>query len=211
MTAAPTWPLPGQRICVDVTGGPCALVAVVDDVRPPEQLHLREPVHPAGDPAPAVAPGSTVLLTWTTSAGQHTLRATLVDLPVARVRLWRLAPTQPPSVHQRRAFVRVSDTLRVDLCRGEQHWSAGLCDLSEGGVRCVVLQPDDLAVGHELRVSLQLESRTVEVSAVVLEVDRTTGQGTRARLRFGELRSNGDIIRRRVLEQQRRARAVEVR
>lgn len=202
------WPVSGQLLRVDVLGGPVGLTGVVDDVRPPEQVHLREPVPPSGAVIGHPAPGTPVRLVWTTPAGEHTLHATVEPQPAAAVPLWRLHPESEPVVRQRREFSRVADTLLVQIRRGTTSWSARVADLSEGGVRCVLLEENDLAVGDEVTVRMELEQRAVEVTAVVLDVVEERESRTRARLRFGELRREGDVIRRRVLEQQRRARLV---
>ena len=72
----------------------------------------------------------------------------------------------------------------------------------------MLLDANDLAVGDGVTVRMELEERTVEVSAVVLDVVADGGSRAQARLRFAELRREGDLVRRRVLEQQRRARLV---
>lgn len=202
------WPVAGQRLRVDVLGGPVGLTGVVDDVRPPAQVHLREPVPPNGSVIAHPAPGTRVRLVWTTPAGEHTLHAVVEDQPAAPVPLWRLAPDSEPVVRQRREFIRVADTMLVQLRRGTAGWTARVADLSEGGVRCVLLDDNDLAVGDDVTVRMELEERAVEVAAVVLAVVAEGGSRTSARLRFGELKREGDLIRRRVLEQQRRARLV---
>lgn len=209
--ADPTWPHPGQRVDVEIPDDAAALIAVVDDVRPPEQLHLRIPVQRDGSPSPTLPLGSPLALRWTSPAGQHVLPSTLVGMPEARVELWKLEPAEDPQVVQRRDYVRVPETLKVTLRRGEDLWVAGLCDLSEGGARCVVLTPTDLAEGDELLLCLSLESQQLELPAAVVGVqqgeDRTT-----ARVRFQALGRQADLlVRRRVLEQQRRARAAGLR
>lgn len=204
------WPHPGQRVDVRVAED-ATLLAVVDDVRAPEQLHLRLPVQRDGSPAPDVPLGATVAVTWTSASGQHVLPSTLVDRPAAGVPLWRLAPDHEPVVLQRRDFVRVAESMRVSLQRDDHGaWTAALCDLSEGGVRCVVRRPNDLAVGDVLQLTLSLEDRQLELPATVLGVD-DDGERTTLRLQFAELGRRADLLRRRVLRQQQRARGVEQR
>jgi hypothetical protein len=204
------WPHAGQKVDVDVETTPSLLLAVVDDVRPPEQLHLRVPVQRDGAPAPEVPIGAAVDITWTSSAGQHVLPSTLVALPRARVQLWKLAPNAAPLVLQRREFVRVPETLRVQLRRDEQLWVAGLCDLSEGGARCVVLTTNDLAEGDVLRIAISFEEQQLDLPAAVVGVERHDDRTT-ARLRFEQLGREADVLRHHVLEQQRRARAAGLR
>ena len=204
------WPHAGQRVDVQVPEDSSLLLAVVDDIRAPEQLHLRVPVQRTGEPAPEVPVGSPVSLSWTTPAGQHVLTSTLVALPRARVQLWKLEPASEPVVRQRREFVRVPETLQVGLRRGDQLWVAGLCDLSEGGARCVVLTPNDLAEGDVLRIAISLEEAKLDVAAAVVGVEQGEDRTT-TRLRFEHVGREADLLRRRVLEQQRRARAAGLR
>ena len=204
------WPYAGQRVDVRVDDAASLLVAVVDDVRPPEQLHLRVPVQRDGTPAPEVPVGTDVDVTWTSPAGQHVLPSTLVGLPETRVLLWKLEPESEPLVVQRREFVRVPETLRVTLRRGDELWIAGLCDLSEGGARCAVLTPNDLSEGDVLRISVTIDERDLDLPAAVLGVEQEE-ERTTARVRFEQLGREADVLRRRVLEQQRRARAAGLR
>ena len=209
MTA--TWPESGQRIGVRLDTSTSSLIAVVDDVRPPEQLHLREPVTASGGPSPAVEIGTPLSLLWTSSAGQHVLPSRLVDLPRARVPLWRLEPQGEVVVVQRREFVRVPDTLEVELHRGDDCWVGRLADLSESGARCAVPTAGDLHEGDELRLHLRIDDEELHVPAVVLAVTPGAAGRATARLRLDARRHEADLLRRRVLEQQRRARAMGVR
>lgn len=208
---AATWPETGQRIGVRLDTCTSPLIAVVDDVRAPEQLHLREPVTSDGGQPPPVPLGAPLALLWTSVAGQHVLPSRLVSLPRARVPLWRLEPECDAVVVQRREFVRVPDALEVELHRGEEQWVGRLCDLSEGGARCAVHVAGDLHEGDELRLHLRVDDEDLQVPAVVLAV--TAGEAGRAsaRLRFDTQRREADLLRRRVLEQQRRARAAGLR
>lgn len=206
-----SWPASGQLLRVDVLLGPEGLKGVVDDVRPPDQLHLREPVPPPGADLPEPSPGTPVRLVWTTAAGEHTLHATMESRPQTRVPLWRLRPEGEPVVRQRREFIRVPDTLLVAMSRDDDCWSARVMDLSEGGMRCVLLDDHDLADGDEVRVAMDMDEGRVVIPSVVLEVLSGQGGRTVARVRFGELKREGDLLRRRVLQQQRRARAVGLR
>lgn len=205
------WPETGQRLGVRLDACTSALIAVVDDVRPPEQLHLREPVTPTGGPPPSVEIGTPLSLVWTSTAGQHVLPSRLVDLPRTRVPLWRLEPQGEVVVVQRREFVRVPDTLEVELHRGDDCWVGRLADLSESGARCAVPTAGDLHEGDEVAVHLRIDGQALHVPAVVLAVTGGPSGRASARLRFEAQRREADLLRRRVLEQQRRARAMGVR
>lgn len=210
--AESAWPRAGQRVEVEVEEPSRLLLAVVDDVRPPEQVHLREPVEPSGAPTPEVAIGASVAVRWTSAAGQHVLPSTLVEHPRTRTRLWKLAPDSEPVVIQRRNYVRVPETLRVTLRRGDELWIAGLCDLSEGGARCAVLTPNDLSEGDSLHMLLTLGEHELDLPAAVIGVAvDDERRRTTARLRFDVLGREADLLRHRVLELQRRARAAGLR
>lgn len=208
---AATWPATGQRIGVRLDACTSPLIAVVDDVRAPEQLHLREPVSSLGGQPPAVPLGTPLALLWTSVAGQHVLPSRLVDRPRTRVPLWRLEPEGEVVVVQRREFVRVPDTLEVELHRGEDAWVGRLADLSEGGARCAVPVADDLHEGDDLHLHLRVDDEELHVPAVVLAVTVGGAGRASARLRFDPARREADLLRRRVLEQQRRARAAGLR
>lgn len=201
------WPQAGQLVDVG-TAEQAELHAVVDDVRPPEQLHLRLPVQRDGRPAPDLPLGAPVSVSWTSPAGQHVLPSSLVDRPTPGVPLWKLAPEGEPVVLQRREFVRVAEALRVRLQRdGDSSWSAALSDLSEGGARCVLRSTDDLQPGDLLHLALLLEGQQLALPAAVLAVEQAADRTT-LRLQFQDLGRVGDLVRRHVLEQQQRARAV---
>jgi hypothetical protein len=207
------WPRTGQRVDVLLPGTGDQMLAVVDDARPPEQLHLREPVTPEGAPGMRVPVGKQLKLRWTTPAGLHELAVVLIDFPFNRVQLWKLAPLTVPVVEQRRAYLRAPDALQTSLRHGTHQWHGVVIDISEGGARCVVDEPADLVLGGRLNVVIDVEGEPIEVEADVLAIDPMDGpiETARAtiRLRFhAPDREASDIVRRRVLEQERRARAM---
>ena len=206
------WPRTGQRVDVLLPGNGEQLVAVVDDARPPEQLHLREPVTAEGAPALRVPVGKQLVLRWTTPAGLHELAVELIDFPFNRVQLWKLVPLTVPVVDQRREYLRAPDALQTSLSHGTHHWHGVVVDISEGGARCVVDEPADLVLGGRLKVVIDVDGEAIEVEADVLAIEPLDGpiETPRAtiRLRFHELGRAAAIVRRRVLEQERRARAL---
>lgn len=203
------WPRAGSRVEVHLAAVEEALLAVVDDVRPPEQLHLREPVTQQGGAGPETPCGTPLQLCWSTGTGYHVMDVLLTDLPERRARLWRLEPAGPVQVLQRRAFIRVPDMLPIEIRFGEQMWRGSVCDISEGGARCVLPGDVDLEPGDHVQVDAEIEGMHITVAAAVVGVESTTGSRTTARLQFAELQREGDVIRRRVLDVQRRARALE--
>ena len=210
--AIPVWPRTGQRVDVLLPGTGERMLAVVDDARPPEQLHLREPVTPDGAPAAWVPVGKELMLRWTTPAGLHELAVVLADFPFNRVQLWKLVPLTVPVVDQRREYLRAPDALQAELSRGTHRWHGIVIDISEGGARCVVEEPADLVLGSTLSVVIDVEGEPIAVDADLLALEPMEGpiEAPRAtiRLRFHKLGRAADIVRRRVLEQERRARAM---
>lgn len=171
------------------------LRAVVDDVRPPDQLHVRAPVTLAGGPVEPLPLGSSLLLSWTGPGGRLELPVVLNDVPPLRVPVWRLAPVATTLVAQRRASVRAPAFLRVELFRGADRWQAGLCDLSAGGARCLVGDADGLSAGDALSLRFDLDDQTVRLPAELLAVEPMSRGRATLRLQFaaddtavGELR-----------------------
>lgn len=203
------WPRSGQRVDLELPGIDEPLVAVVDDIRAPEQLHVREPVQRNGIPGPTAGLGTTMRIGWGTRAGYHVLEVLLAGTPALRMRLWRLEPVGMIAVLQRRAFIRVADSLPVELHRGEMMWLASVCDLSEGGARCVLSSKAAIAAGDRVQLAAEIDGTPIRVDAVVVELERLGEARASVRLRFAELRREGDVIRRRVMDVQRRARALE--
>lgn len=210
--AIPLWPRTGQRVDVLLPDTGEQMLAVVDDVRPPAQLHLRGPVTSDGAPASQVSVGKELLLRWTTPAGLHELTVVLADFPFNRVSLWKLVPLSVPVVDQRREYLRAPDALPAQLAHGAHRWNGVVIDISEGGARCVVDEPVDLVVGSVLKVVIDVDGEPIVVDADLLalepmdspvETPRVT-----IRLRFHDLGRAADVVRRRVLEQERRARAM---
>jgi hypothetical protein len=200
---AAIWPTAGQRVTVVVDGGH-AQNCVVDDVRPPDALVLREPVSVTGEPPV----GGAVHLFWSTSSGRHELAATLARQTWDQMPLWELHVSRDPSVRQERRFVRAADALPCQLLQDDRRWRAIVVDLSEGGARCVVHESEGLAAGTSLELHLALEGRELTLPAQVLSVEPGTEDRWVVRLRFFGLGRLSDPLRRRVMEQQRRARSV---
>jgi hypothetical protein len=200
---AALWPAAGQQLTVVVDGGH-AQRCVVDDVRPPDCLVLREPVSITGEPPV----GGAVHLFWSSSAGRHELLTTLARQTWDQMPLWELHVSRDPSVRQERAFARAADALPCQLLQDERRWRAIVVDLSEGGARCVVHESEGLASGASVELHLALEGRELTLPAEVLSVKPGTEDRWEVRLRFVGLGRLSDLLRRRVMEQQRRARSV---
>jgi hypothetical protein len=198
---APTWPAPGQKVVL--LTGEQEQVCVVDDVRPPRCLVLREPV-PVDGRTPV---GSTLVLRWTTAAGRHELTARLARQVWDHMPLWEVHVLEDPSVFQQRSFARAADALSVELVHEDQRWHGMAVDISEGGARCSFEHATGLLAVGAVDLHMCLEDRRLVLRAQVLSVERGPEGRWTARLRFTAAGTTGDMLRRRVMEQQRRARA----
>lgn len=206
--SAPAWPTTGMLLDVRVSATGRQLRAVVDDVRPPDQLHVRAPVTLAGGPVDPLPLGSSLLLSWDGAAGRAELPVVLTDLPALRVPVWRLAPAPTSLPPQRRASVRAPAFLRVELRRGTDRWQAGLCDLSEGGARCLVGDAEGLMAGQKLSLRFELDEQPVQLPAELLAVETIDRGRATLRLRFAASHAAVAQLRERVRDHDRMGLAV---
>jgi hypothetical protein len=200
-----SWLVPGQRVELNVEQCPPSL-SVVDSAGTHE-IRVAGPLGHDGGPLAAPTAGTRTLLIWPTDRGWHRLETDLVAELPGHVVLWSLRPLGRPSVEQRRAFARAPVALRVRLQRAEQTWHGVTLDIGEGGLRCVISDPGELAAGAHLLVTMAIDEREISCSAELLEVSVLNGRSV-VRARFEDLGRSADILRRHVLEQQRRARAL---
>lgn len=194
-------PLPGQQVTVIVAGLP-EQPAVVDDVRPPAELRLREPM--AG-PSDAVL-GSKVVLLWTSAAGLHELHAEVTRELLNPMPIWELDVRGKPVTSQRRRFARAAEALPAELTHDGVNSRVVVADLSEGGARCVLQDQSAPAGGEQVELHLMLDHLPLTLAAVVVAVERGIEDRCDVRLSFSTTGRTGDLLRRRVMEQQRRAR-----
>lgn len=200
---APTWPAAGQQVTTTIGSDLPQQLCIVDDVRPPGRLVLRQPVS-----LHAEAPiGTTLVLRWTTAAGRHELTGRLARQVWDRMPLWEIDVLRDPTVFQQRAFARVPDVLPVTMSQAGHRWQAAAVDLSEGGARCSVRHGGTLLVVGGAEVHLSVEGRPLVLQAEVLSLEPHDQERQLARVRFSAPGWVGDALRRRVMEQQRRARA----
>lgn len=200
---APTWPTAGQQVTTTVGSELQQQLCIVDDVRPPGCLVLRQPVA-----LHAEAPiGTTLVLSWTTVAGRHELTGRLARKLRDRMPLWEIDVLRDPTVFQQRAFARVPDVLPVEMTQAGSRWEAVAVDLSEGGARCSVRHGGTLIVVGGAELHLTLEGRPLVLQVEVLSLEPHDEERQLARVRFSAPGWVGDALRRRVMERQRRARA----
>lgn len=200
-------PPAGQRVQLTVTETGALSTTIVDDDRGADCVLVREPLGTGGTPVAALPAGTSLLLTWTTAAGRHELEATMVEVRRDHVPLWRLAATGTTRTSQLRRYARAADSLRGELTRGRDRWPATISDLSEGGARALLNDATGLRDDDSVVLYLTVEGERLQLPGRVLPFTASQVGRTEVRLEFAPLGRVADVIRRRVLELQIRARA----
>ncbi len=180
---------------------------IVDDDVAPDCLLLQPPLGTGGTPVAPLPAGSPLLLCWTTAGGRHELDAVLVEVRRDRLPLWRLAAQGQTRTTQLRRYARAADSLSGELTRGRDAWSAVVCDLSEGGARALVKDASGLAVGDKVLLYLTIEGQRLQLPGRLLPFVPADVGRTELRVEFEGIGRTADLLRRRVLEQQIRARS----
>ena len=199
-------PRVGERVDVTVSSDGAQLLAVVDDVLADGALVLRAPVDLAGADVDALPAGAALTVTWISFRGRHDLDVVLG--PSSKTRdLWRLAAAGEARTTQLRRYARASDTRPARLVRAGDQWPAVVGDISEGGARCSLIERGEIHAGDRVVVHVTVESTDLALPAKVLEVTAQEAGRSQLRLEFADLGRTADVVRRHVLDQQRRARA----
>ncbi|MGE3621362.1 MAG: PilZ domain-containing protein [Acidimicrobiia bacterium] len=203
--AAEDAPDPNARVDLVVEDGPAWSTRV-------------EGVLAAGEGVDVAAPGMwtdtspvRATLSWLSARGVVERRV-VVDRGLVRwPPVWRLRFCGEPELVQRRAHVRAEWRRAVLLSTGGGSWIASACDLSEGGLRCLL--PDDPPVGRDdlIAMVLPLGGQRLRVTArVVRSVAGPEGFRDLALELVGLDEHQRDLIRRHVfgelVAQRRRAR-----
>lgn len=198
-------PAAGQSLLVVPTNG-ARLTTMVDDDVAPDCLLVHPPLATGGVPVATLPAGSPLLLCWTTASGRHELDAILVEVRRERVPLWRLAAEGETRTTQLRRYARAADSLQGELTRGRATWSAVLTDLSEGGARALVQDPTGLTAGDDVLLYITVDSQRLQLPGRLLPFVRADVGRTELRVEFAGIGRAADLLRRRVFEQQIRAR-----
>lgn len=200
----------GQQLQLTVQATGRQHRTVVDGLgdAPLDGLLLRQPVGMHGPGGTVVAPGAVLHLLWCSPAGLHDQPAVFVGLAVDRVRLWRVHLDGPVSTVQQRQFTRAGDALPATLRLDEQVWPAIVVDLGEGGARCVLGTSVIPPTGVPVVLDVEIEGELLVLPARVLASSPLLGSRCEVRLAFHSIGRAADVLRRRVLGQQRRARSV---
>ena len=201
-------PPAGASLQVTVVDTGATSTTIVDDDSSPDRLLVQEPLGTGGVPLAALPTGTHLLLTWSTGAGRHELEATLVRVSRERVPLWQLAADGPTRTTQLRRYARASDSLHGELTRGRERWPAVVCDLSEGGARTLLKDATGLHPGDSVLLYVTVDDERLQLPGRLLPFTPAQVGRTEVRLQFAELGRSADVIRRRVLELQIRARAM---
>lgn len=198
-----------QHVSVTVPTSTAVLLGLVDHVTADADpaVVLREPVTASGARVVPPVRHEDLLLQWTSQAGRHELVTSFTGILPGRVPLWRLLPRTEPLTVQDRRYARAGDALQAVLERSDTTWPCVVADLSEGGARCVV-DCQDVAIADTVVLHLEVEDQSLHLAAHVLAAVPTADGRCELRLEFGDIGRAGDVVRRRVLAQQRRARAV---
>jgi len=199
----------GQRLQLTVAATGRHSRSVVDRVgdTAQDELLLREPVEVDGTGSANADAGAALCLVWCSPAGRHDLPATFTGLARERVRLWRVQPNGFVTTTQQREFARAGDALPVTVRRDEQAWPGVVVDLSEGGARCVLEAATRPPTDATVLLDVEIEGQVLLLPARVLAAQPLTGQRCEVRLAFQSIGRAADVLRRRVLAQQRRARS----
>jgi hypothetical protein len=195
------------RLTVDATGRQTR--SVVDEIgsTAQDELLLREPVGVDGPGGADVVAGAALHLVWCSPVGQHELPATFIGLAQDRVQLWRVQPDGLVTTTQQREFTRAGDALPATVRRDEQAWPGVVVDLSEGGARCVLEAPTSPPSDVAVLLDVEIDGQVLLLPARVLAASPLSGQRSEVRLAFQSIGRAADVLRRRVLAQQRRARS----
>ncbi len=199
-------PPAGQSLVLVDPTNPARLSTIVDDDVSPDCLLVQPPVGTGGVPVATLPAGTLLQLTWTTAGGRHELDAVLVEVRRDRVPLWRLAAEGETRTTQLRRYARAADALNGELTRGRDTWSAVVSDLSEGGARALVKDAAGLAVGDPVLLYVTIDGQRLQLPGRLLPFVPAQVGRTELRVEFEGLGRTADVLRRRVFEQQVRAR-----
>jgi hypothetical protein len=145
---------------------------------------------------------------WWSPAGRHELPATFAGLALDRVRLWRVQPDGLVTTTQQREYTRSGDALPATVRQDEQSWPGVVVDLGEGGARCVLETARPPARDATVLLDVEIDGHALLLPCRVLATNPLAGQRCEVRLAFQSIGRAADVLRRRVLAQQRRARSV---
>jgi hypothetical protein len=133
---------PEDKTVVDVIASSRtdALMSWVEEVRA-DELVVTVPRDRSQRPV-NLETGERVEMVWKGPEDLRALPVELVAVEKGQEPSWRLRPVGPAGRGQRRAAVRTPIVLSVQIVKGELALSGVTTDLSEGGLRCLLEQPE---------------------------------------------------------------------
>lgn len=200
-------PRPGDSVLLTVAGTGTHLLTQVDDDVSRSCLLLREPLGPTGTPVAALPAGTALAVGWSTAAGRHELDATLLEVRRTAVPLWHVSASGPTRTSQERRYARARDTLTGQVCRGPVTWPVSVADLSEGGARLLVSDPAGLTAHDGILLYVTVDEARLQLPGRLLPFTTADVGRTELRMEFTGIGAAADVLRRRVLALQIRARA----
>ncbi|WP_433291522.1 PilZ domain-containing protein [Actinoplanes sp. CA-030573] len=141
-----------------------------------DMLSVAAPLETEGPEAPR--PGQTVEIFWAQPRARVILPCKLVEITDSAPYRWTLKPIGLPQPSNRREFVRGGGGPAVQLGAEpeEAPLHGRLLDISEGGLRCLLLHKPALKVGDPMSAALRLETGDVEVTGTVHTVREAYGE-----------------------------------
>lgn len=203
---APILPEMRQRVHVRLGRWAVSLPSIVEDIEGSDII-LGAPLDLAEDQQPAA--GERLLVMWEDQAGPHTLPCSFVAVVPRELPQWRLTPDGVAKDEQRRRHIRASTDGMATVVRDQRPMNAALLDVSEGGLRCRLEDPDDVAgVGDLISCGLKVGGKDLDLRGKVVQVHLEVGQPRVLAVSFLDLTGNqADELRRHVFSEQSRARA----
>ena len=199
-------PSAGQRAVLTVARTGADLPTLVEDDASPDCLLVYEPIGVDGKPVQQLPDGTALVLGWTSPAGRHEVDTVLVGRREERAVLWQLSASGSTRTSQLRRYARAADGLTGELTRGRASWPVTVSDLSEGGARVLLSGARGLVAGDGVILYVTVEDERLQLPGHVLPF-RTADVGrSEVRLEFKGIGRAADVLRRRVLALQIRAR-----
>lgn len=199
-------PLLRQRVHIRLARWGTSVPSVVEDVLDVD-LVLAGPLGLVEGQEPAA--GEKLTVSWDDPNGPRQLPCEMGNVLARELPHWQVRPTGEARSDQRRSHARVVTEGPVTIIRDRQAHAASLIDLSEGGLRAELDDPETVVgVGDLVSVILVLDKIEHDVRARVVRVQVVPGQARTIAAAFLDLgHRQADELRRHVFAEQTRVRA----
>jgi hypothetical protein len=183
-----------------------SLASVVEDVLDVD-IVVAGPLNLIEGQAPAS--GDRLTMSWEDANGHRQLPCEMGAVLTRELPQWQVKPVGVARTEQRRRHVRVGTEQPVTVIRDRQAFPATLIDLSEGGMRVALNDPDTvMGVGDLLSIIIVFEKIEHDLRARVVRVYVEPGRPRTIAASFLDLtHSQADDLRRHVFAEQTRVRA----